>query len=350
MVEIGCFISILLIIGGFLLKNNKPWMLIQILWIWILLAFNDGGMDYDGNKAIFDNIDFIIQIDFGLSEWLNSYLASWLLNSGWNFEEYNILLSTTSLMVIFYFAYKKCNNINVFLSLFMLYPLVFLVIQKRYFWSIGFCLLSFLFLERRKKIKSVLTLFLATGFHISAVFFLPYMILVNKKCSYLYILFAIIELGIILFYRDYIILLMGSDSSKALEYTTSEISFFGAAFFVCFQLILIWLISKMTNNQKVCLPNEQRNIFFLYNLNIVSLLYMPLLLLNSIFFRYYRAIILFGYCFIADNINSKYEKSIYMYIVSIIIFISVLLSFGKFGWEDHLNTLFKYNTLLRIID
>lgn len=314
----------------------------QFIWIWILVAFNEGGMDYEGNKFIFDNIDIIHKIDFGLSEWLNVYLASYLIHEGWEFFQYNMLLSSVSLCIIYYVGLKKCENINVFLSLFMMYPLAFMVIQKRYFWSVSFCILAFLFLEQGKTKKSLLSLILATGLHISAIFFLPYFLLAKKKVSAKFCILAmIIEFIVIMFCKDVMLSFIGNDSSMALEYTTTEMSAMGYAYFVGLQLCLITLMTKIIDKHK-------RKESFLYLLNIISLIYVPFLFLNSIFFRYYRAVTLYGYFYVADNIGGNKRQIIYLYVFTMAIAMILLMSFGKDGWDAYFSTLFTYNAFFNM--
>ena len=69
-------------------------------------------------------------------------------------------------------------------------------------------------------------------------------------------------------------------------------------------------------------------------------------MLNSVFFRYYRIIMLLSYIFVVDEAYGNKKWLIRAYILCIAVYVAILITFGHFGWEEHLETLFKYNKIL----
>lgn len=347
--EICLLLSILLILAGIICPDNYAVAFMQYIWIVLVISFNFGGMDFGGNEFIYDNSEYIyeMQSDFGLSEFLSVYLAIAFKSVDFAYWEYNAMLTAVILSVSFLYLLRNVKNPSLFFSFFMVYPLIYIVIQKRFAIATFFCIIAFLFLQKDRKLLFLLFVFIASGFHISALFLLPFLFYKIKllKNLFVIVLALVIEVIGVFIFNDVILMTIADDSMKALDYMAPDISFGAGLFFVSLQVSSILFINKIISCKDLgSKKNKEKE--FICKINIFSLFYIPLLMLNSVFFRYYRIIMLLSYIFVVDEAYGNKKWLIRAYILCIAVYVAILITFGHFGWEEHLETLFKYNKIL----
>lgn len=64
-------ITCILIILGFCYRKSKFLFFIQGIWLWILIGFNSGGIDYDVNEDIFYTQEKVYHLEKLLHIYMN---------------------------------------------------------------------------------------------------------------------------------------------------------------------------------------------------------------------------------------------------------------------------------------
>ena len=182
-------ISVILVILGFIYKNNKKVFNLQFLWMWILTAFNNGGPDYDGYQDMFKAFSLHLDFNFLTSGKLYS-LGAYLFNKiGLSLEEYIFFTTTIALLIIYCLIKKYSLNFGFVNSCLILFPLTDNIIQKRNFLAMAAILygISFLIEKKRNYIaKFLFFVLISYNFHILGIIYLfliliPYFSLKNIK-------------------------------------------------------------------------------------------------------------------------------------------------------------------------
>lgn len=346
-------LSIILILAGLLIQNNRILAIIQAIWIWCIIGFTNGGMDFAENEVIYKNT---VNSNIGSSiTWVSNLLGKCTNIIGMEYWKYNAVVTAVLFLIVYLIIVKNDKKISLFYSLFMIYPLVDSVIQKRFFIAFIFCVISLIAMKKNNIKVSVITIVLAIGFHFSAIIMIPYLFMdfiLKKHIKAIWII-LVIEMYIILFKRNWISILLGENSAKVITYMNSNISLRAGILFAGVQLMLV-LLTLYIENDNLFLKNLSKNAScnYIMRINIFSLLFIPLLFMDSTFFRFYRIIMVVTYSDIGNVFCGRILKNSYRYyigiayIVLIVAFQIVTVYLGEFGWNDVLDTLFKYNQVL----
>ena len=356
-IEAGISISIILVILGFLLHDKKGLAIIQMVWIWILVAFNNGGIDYDGNEWLYENAENISQTDFGLTEWLNISLSTCFYNNGFSYLEYTVLTTSIMLLVLYWLVFMRVNKCSLFLSLFMIYPLIYVIIHKRFTLAMMVVVIAFLMLEKGYRKISCIFILLSSGFHLSTLMMLPFLFYEKITMLSKSIWISILVMECILLYagNDIVLLLVADESMKAGDYMAANISLYAGILYAGTELLMIFFtyrIVRSTERDNDSLDSGRR---FIQGINVFSLLYCPLLFLNAAFFRYYRIVALTSFFFMVNeikgswNYNTTRYYAFWAYILLMVFSQSIVFTYGKVDWQVHLQTLFEYNKILQMI-
>lgn len=350
MIIFGIAITIVLIISGLCIKNNKTLAVLQSFWLFIILSFNNGGMDYIGNEGIYkasgiQNITFI--------NWAQNLTAEIAKCYGLLYWQYNALLAFFLLILLYFFVKKNTSKISMFYSLFLIYPFTDCVIQKRFFIAFIFCILGLICRKNRNVIGYVIFSIIAMGFHFSAAIMIPMLFIdyfLKKNVQFIGIFFTV-EIFSLFLWKN---ILSFFFDAKVSTYMTRNISLKAGIFFIIFQLSLI-LITLYLVLPNITYQNLIRNICqnYIARLNVFSLLILPFLMMDATFFRYYRIVMVVSYMEIIDVFNGKFRTNTlryyvaWGYILAIFLFQVVTVSVGDFGWSEVLQTIFIHNVLLK---
>ena len=166
-----------LIFIGLIFKKTKLVYFFQFLWIWIVLGWNNGGPDYFNYLIDYNYISSAGQF-VSNAEILYQFTVKTLSSMGLDFHTYQIITTFIGLTLISSTIFKYTKNTSFVMSLFMIFPLLDAIIQRQNFIAMSIIIFGIRYLISDKKtdrFKYVLTVIIATGFHISALY---YMILI----------------------------------------------------------------------------------------------------------------------------------------------------------------------------
>jgi len=352
-------ITIFLIIFGFFIKKSKFLYFIQMFWMWILIAFNNGGADYRVHLNIYNaSVNSDINLLNGSS--LYFLLCKIFYQRGFHFISLNILLSTFICIYLYIFIKSKSKNPCFAVSLFYLYPLADCIIQKRWFLANTIILIGLdILLKNTKKIKNICIFFvflvIAYQIHVAAIIYIILGILVMmpeekiRKIMFIFIIGAYSSIPII----PSIAALFFPKSKVQLYFEILRLGFFDFFAWTFFNLsfvFLFWLIYKyygFDNSNKISKDT--------YALNRGACVYLPLYYYEPTFIRFYRGILLYNYICIS-NIqpkNSIYKKNVLICTIigiaeSMAAFVFIYIITGM-GFDKLVLPIFENNIVLNLL-
>ena len=350
MVTFGLIITFALIIAGFIFKSNKSIAIIQNIWLWIVIGFTNGGADFDANVAVYHSYANASSSN-SVFEWIARPLGGLLQNKfGWVYWQYNALIVGIVLLIFLIVAWNNTENTAVFYSMFMIYPFIDSVIQKRFFYAFVLSALSILCQSKKQYKTSIFLIIMALGFHFSAILIIPYLFMdyiLKNHPRFIWIV-LILEIYVLTFQRGVLNIILNSSSSKVDTYVTGNISVKAGILYIIVQLSFVSLTVLIENKDLLfnnIWLNAREN--FVMRINIFSLIFLPLLMMDSTFFRYYRIIMLVSYMSISNRLKGSFlinDIRYYfacIYILLLGVFQIASITFGDVSWEIFLDTMFK---------
>lgn len=359
--NIICFmlITIILIFIGFIKKNSNIIFIIQIIWMYLLLAGNTQSMDY----GVYTNMFETSQNKESAIGNIYAYLCYLAGQIGLDFFEFNAVINIFIMIIIIYILKKYTKNYCFVMSLLFIYPFIENIIQKRFYLaSIIVCLAIVSFLLKKGiiyKFIYIILIIIATYVHQSAIFYLLFLIypIINKKKTFIIMLIISIVFSLFLpdlssiFFAEKTELYFGELHSKIKYPILNFILWSG--FHICFVFLYYIFYSK-------CKKHISNKIFYKYiisinKINICSLLFIPMYAWEPTFFRIFRGILLLNYIAISMIIPSgyKYYKIVFysmiIYIIYIIISFVCIYFFASAGYKEMIEPIFINNILLESI-
>lgn len=356
---LSLLITIFLITLGFIYRKNKFVWFLQFIWMWILMAGSNGGVDWTVHKDIFTKYSLNFKI---LDEsWLYKMFCYPFVINGYTFYQFNFVISTILLLVLFHLIKKYSKNVCFVTSLIYIYPLADSIIQKRNFCALVIFLCGIfplIYKEKRGDIKFILCTFLAAQVHMSYYLYFIIYPLIKLENKYLN---KVIKNAVFLaflctpFIPQIASLFVNSEKVK-FYFLELKIPFYQSCCWWGVQMIFTYLFAKINNikntiNENLNIKTENYNENAL-KLNKIMLVFMPLYYYEPTFFRFFRNIIFVNYVeasSIFDNKNTIYKNEfIIMFILVlfvILMFLSQFVFFGK-GFEYLCIPIFQANSFL----
>ncbi|MCJ8341352.1 MAG: EpsG family protein [Cetobacterium sp.] len=357
-------ITIVLLLSGIIyFKKNKIFFYILFFWLIIIFSFNNGGPDYNGYIEMFEKFScenkeilFLPNSLFAKSIYYGHNFLSLTL------ESYTFIISIAILFIyvkiINKYSYLK-NKSALILIMYMIYPAIEEIIQKRNFIASIFFLQMIIYCSENKLKKMCLFLILAIGFHSSMIiyiFVLPLLFLEIKKLKKL-ILFLFIMIIISMRYIKNLSYILG-DSRIKYYILSSKTDFKVMLAFIISQLLfssIVFYFSSIKNKtEKKINPKISRLENVILKMNYILLLIIPLYYYNITFFRIYRNILLFNYIYISNYIylypKKRNENIVNMFIIFLIgWFVIFFCQFGL-GYKKLVEPIFLYNSMFKYIN
>lgn len=350
----------ILVILGFIYKNNKRIFNLQFLWIWILVSFNNGGSDYVGYQDMFKA--FSLHLDFNFLTGGKLYsLGAYLFNKiGFSLEEYTFFTTTIALLLIYYLMKKYSSNISFVNSCLILFPLTDNIIQKRNFLAMVAILYGILFLIEKNRYYTIKFLFfvlVSYNFHILGIVYLfliliPYFSLKSIKIiSYIGTIFTIIIIPFLDKIAKFCFSFVSSKVNVYFEDLSLRLPLHKVAFFVFIHLVMFYFVLFFYKTLK----EKNKFSISIMKLNYLFLLVIPLYYYNSTFLRFYRNVFLLNYIFIGNclvkkEVNKLKENTGIFFIIYLIsLFLIMYVLFGQARYEGLIKPLFEHNYILNII-
>ncbi|ANZ46342.1 EpsG family protein [Cloacibacillus porcorum] len=272
----------------------------------ILMAANFYNADYAGYEMFYYN-----NTDYG--EFFYQELARYFSSHGFSYQKFKLITSILFLLNLFYIiSLLVPKTIRTYvLGLYMMFPFFFDVIVVRNFMGNIFFMYAFVFFISEKKYKYYASFFfmaLAIGFHSLYIIYLPFFLIpFIKSCQLLRrILYILIIIAFVIAVGGDIIkilsplLLSYSNNLKIVRVLLYEARAKAGVmiflFFTFTPLFFIWKYWKFyTRTQRKPKYSKFQYLStnflpYVYYANIILLLYLPLIVLQSNFYRIYANI------------------------------------------------------------
>lgn len=349
MVVFGVTITVVLFVSGILFGKNRLIYTFEMFWMWILMAFNIGGSDYAVNETIFTYVG-TMKNDITVYQYgVNYILARWCHQNNLDFRVYTILTMTVAVIIIYYIVKEHCDYPAAAISLFYIYPMFDSVIQDRFFVAMVICLLAFHFWSKRKMIIYYILIVIAAGFHSSiAIYFIFPLIVKIITGKRKWLIVPLVGTTFVLFHNGGMLSLILGSAFEAKFTAYSGTSNYSTIFIQCvFVLMEVLAIVSIYKSIPERYKDDKSN-ELLAQWNLASFSFIPFLITNSIYLRWYRLINIYNYMYAANSIHIIQNHKLVRYNL-ILLYLIVIMIFGimSFFSVDTIDSVFKYNSFLQ---
>lgn len=215
---------------------------------------------------------------------------------------YNAFTAVVFIMgsVLYYRGIKKVtNNFSYFLLLYFTYYFFYDTNQIRCFLAYSIIIFSFEYLYEKNLIKYILSIAIASTIHISSAFFIIYILadgrIFNKIKNIilrLSVSFTILLAGLNI---------IGINVIKIIAQRLQSGIYINDSFNAArpFIEIFFYLVLTLTV-KKICYTNNDPKAQMIYNINVVSSLALPLIMISMVMDRFLRPMILLNYAMYAN--------------------------------------------------
>lgn len=320
--------------------------IILLIGMWILFGFNTYNADFNTYRRIYSGY-------YPNHEWGFIWICNFFYHCGISFQHFRIILSFI-LIYIFYITLKSYSKDTfIILLLYFLFPFALDCVQLRTTIANIIILMAIRVLlsgKKGTKICFAMMVMLAASMHYFAYIFLI-LLLSPKKISrknFLYLFSGAMFLLFVISYTDFFpkIVQVLFASTKVNE-TFMQRARLGVIIPIGIQItsfVLFYLSLLRCKNVNITYDGITglRCQKYIYNINILMFILIPMYVFSANFFRVYRMIQILNNIFIIEVIlrTGKWNgKSKYLYILSYIVFI-LFLSFYEiegYLWKDLIN-------------
>lgn len=307
-------ITAMLIILGFIFNKSKLMFVVQMIWMWIVIGFNNGGVDTIVYTNMFRSFSTDSNI-FASSDPLYHLFCYGAGVIGWDFNTMNIILTIFALVLYYISIQRLTKKVGIAGSLLLIYPFVENIIQKRNFLASAFVIFAFSYLfsdKKNRKLIFTIFIFIAAQIHSSAYIYIIFLFLQDietrklKKIIKFVLPIAFISIPIM----PKIAGILFSASKVNLYFYQLKTSLFDAVCWIVLQLIFTLIIAKMHKQNSSVLTEEDRKLEDrIYKMNLISLLFLPLYYYEATFVRIYRNLLVFNYILVANRQSRKTSKN-----------------------------------------
>lgn len=349
------FIFLLLICLSLVFPSSKIVFGMNSLLLWILFAFNRGGADYIGYISMFNSFGKGgVTIDFrGDSLWklINNYVYHFSSNLG----VFLFISLTCAVLSYLLFIKKYAKNPNIVIAISNIYPLADNIIQKRFFlamvifiWIVPVC---WKYRHSYKRLLySVLIIYLSymmhSGFSVMFLLLLP-IYFIDKEFQ-IKRMITFLWLSIILSFVALKIAPLFISSGKLYLYLEASSLKTSLSVLLVHVLVVFVYVGLGYQTYKYLLREDKEHEDFYQVLMWLSagmILFVPLILINSTFFRFPRLLFLFVFIMISNLFNvNNYKIKVHTFNMLLLI---VGIQVGMFAMMYVLTGNAGFNSLVR---
>lgn len=313
------FLFFLNFIIAFSRKKIKIIEIISWIFLIILLSGRCGGPDYGTYLKEYNGVTGIINHDI---------LYQLLVDLGRFFHlDYNVfllILVSVSFGMIIYVITKLKINAHIFIFFYMIFTVFYDAIQVNNFITNSFCILSVYMKINNKKLLSYILIIIATMIHAVSFVYL-FIVLFSLKNEYrndiyirFFIIFGLLLFSVCLFVPSILAIVINIFkgiliNSNVGNYLNTRINN-GFIIFIFLHLINIFILKACKEKLSINTTYNQMNFVEIVNfLNMAIIVFYPLLLVNSNFyriFRNYNILIFICYAIVLNSYVIK-NKNIY---------------------------------------
>lgn len=340
-------------------KHSKIIFRISFLFIWLLIAGNTNNPDMLSYEYIYYTDNSNIEPAFKL-------LIDFFRSFGLEYNFFVASISVICLLLIFSSFKKYTKNLNFVIFLYMIYPFILDVIQFRNFICVSILVFSLQFLlknDLQNKVIFAILIILAGLFH--NLYFLYLVLLLinlqNKNLLIKLIIALTLVFSIIIFLNGnkipFLYQILPISVEKFDSYFTARLRF-GFIVIWFFNLSYIYLLGyskkqviKNTNSYNFDVTKKYINLVFW--INIVTIVFFPLYMVNINFYRLFRNISLINYSVYAITVDKIMENrgkgySLLKYVFIIILGILILFYYDVGSNFDYIfKPIMENNVILK---
>ncbi|PIO83029.1 hypothetical protein BSQ39_05300 [Loigolactobacillus backii] len=337
LVSIVVVLFILNIMNSFRQKEIKVILLAFFAFLFIIFTYASSEIsDYSVYEVYYNTPDFNIEPGFSLLEKISNSL-------GFSFFQFRTSIAILGFLILFLAVRKITHRYSYFLSIYFLFPFFYDVIQMRNFLMMTCAFYAATFLIKgtwRDVLLSIIWILIAGSIHLLGYIFLVGILiwLINKHSSKAMniILIIIIVSSILLiipglraFVSDMVIRVAGSSTgrlSHLMEYSNVSVRYgfiIGWIRAITAFMLVFWtkriILRKNLNPQDLTV----KKINMLYSFVTISLLALPLLLIDADFERVFRNVFVMVICACAlvrkGTFTSLFERYLFNLLVLVVI-------------------------------
>ena len=349
---LAVIITIFLSMASILLKKSKFLTLLFFAFTWLLFGWNHWNGDYEAYEKLYDfpQIEVILSgHEFGYNALM--YLFNYL---GFTFQEFFIVISFISLVLLFNFIIRYANYPAFFAVVFFLcfFPLDYVLLRNFLAFTIVLQGLI-LVINRHKyaKVLFVLTVLLAFLFHGTALF---YLILVfcfgEKRINPVYVpILVFIALILYITVGNSVMNLIFESSGRVSLYESSIITFIINSFIQIVNFIIMRYFYIKSLKQPPLFEGQNRFNTILININLILLFVMPLYLNYAIAVRLLWNISLVNVILMINTyMQCKSKRDRTNLFIIFILYIAFFFMYMIIPYIDFtLFALYKYNLIFK---
>lgn len=315
-------ITVIICFVGFVIPQNKCYFYFQLIWMILFIGLNTGGMDWGNNFKTYTYSTDIFKEGYLMVFYY--ILCNIAIEIGMDYVLFNFILSCLSTLIIGYIIKRYSKNPSAVMSMLYIFPMMDYVIQKRWYYSTAVILMGLLILlnEENKLIRCVkffMLCLLAMQFHTAAIFYFIFLVFEIIPAKYrnraIVICFFIELLGIkllpVMISRIPVLQARSQLYFEELAASSSFLHFVFWLFWHLAYLSLIYYIYKKKNSL-----DKIDN--FVWHINILSLLIIPLYSFDPVFSRLLRPILVINNIYVCNTLianNFVYKINGFKYTV-----------------------------------
>lgn len=344
-----------------LLKKSKIVFFLMLLYMWVLFAWSNGNADTDVYLYRFYNYNLMES----QTEPIFTFIMYLCNRIGFEYQQFLIVFSLISLIIISKtikeFTVDKCWV----LLLYFIFPFCIDVVQIRNLMAFLLIVYGFRYLlsdESYTSVKYLICVIIATCIHYISIFYVIFILLKRWDVKRTIIITGITTLILsslnnVSFIFNFMTAIFNNQEkvtgvldriSKANDWNIATIRLKMIIYFVSFLVVLVIAYYNHKNNSS--LPIEQiskqnKIIELVIKMNIVVLVFIPLISYNLDFYRVQRYLSLFNYIAIAQYRSPKFlllrEKIPYYFYVVLCFVIAILTLYLQILKINDYYTVFK---------
>ncbi len=315
------FFSIVLAISAamfFLRKSPVFFKWFLFLFMWMLFAGNYDNADYERyafyyNSMISSGVFSLPQVYFEPGFLICMKLSA---ISGLSYSNFLFVISFVGLFLIAISVRKETSRPEFVYFFYLIYPFFFDIVQVRFFLATAVFVHALGYLTEGKKrclVKYVIGVFLASSFHVSAFIYLPVGLFHRIGAKWIFLFsFAFSSIGIVLVSTKILpfLSLTGFRVEHYLKFSTNV----GFYFYIFTQICLIYLVftsRSMLARRGMC----SCFVDTVFKINLFSIVFFPLLLVDSSFTRLYRMVLIPTYVVLSIAVVACRPKERFVFFV-----------------------------------
>ncbi|WP_313630831.1 EpsG family protein [Enterococcus devriesei] len=319
------------------IKNNKIYsMIVPFIMMWLIWAGNTSNADYRLYQNIFNYMRSTgdksyggVEIGFGRLMWFCGEI-------GLDYQGFIFLVSFLCLLLYTWAFFRLTKFPNIIFLLYFFFPFFLDVMQLRNALASAIVANAIPFLIDKKNFKFIALVIFSSFFHTTMLFYLC-LLLVNLSlknlrsitiCGTLCLIFSVKKiLPLLLNFlpsgHKYVVYLQGNTLRTQILY----ILYFMIYIFIVEFIVREFKQMKTIGILRIDYNTENRTILFAQKSSYVLLLLLPLLLIDSDFFRLFRNVFfIFNICLMTILKNGVYIKNVKYFLVNFFAVLFVLLT------------------------